>query len=702
MVHVPGSSADSGIHRESQEDVQVKIEQGIEMSSDPGSTTTSLNARSADQQSARRNSVDGNEDDLDPDPDLEEKPHPPQVSGKETPADPDSRQDPLTKQAKMKGEPYSFIDPDKPTLYMPKDPQVLRPEVGKPNTKTLRTKMKAPEYEEDGDQDGSGWSVEDLKYSYHWKELRDFVCQDPVMKTLKLKRIAEPKDPVTSPAVVTNKLDAVTVLIKLLKEAGMIPGSFDPDDLFDLDLTVIQTTSRDLFQKLKNLVGEAPQIGDPVSSPQIDVVDNLTSSHYTTAAEDGSDTSSEPQRMSLGPSGAAMLEARSKIRHPNPIRSSSQPKGSTPTDQATITSSSDRSAGTLQTVFNAAMDRFLAEQQAAGADPIVTEPQNAGSRDVDMESIRSSDRGSNWEYDPDDIDFPAPAQAAAATAASGSTGPTMIQQVRISAISDLKEYSGKDPDEDRARAWISKVKSAFMRDQASDEDKCLTFADLLAGSAKNWYRQLNRSMRNKSDESPLDYLYRLNVAGLRARLKIKDGSAKDQREHVDHFIETLEDPDLADRLTLIRLSDADDLEEVLRARDRAKSRQKKAAFGSGKFRQKASNAAPSAPAKQVRAIQIQAADSGSDSSDGSDGSDSEMDSHRRIYLAAKRNDHAGSGTSGPGAANEVIRRIIAFLCGKLHDMGECPMEEFYNQIRQWFNPTKHMGMLPEAAEKMLN
>ncbi|OWY92827.1 hypothetical protein PHMEG_00038009 [Phytophthora megakarya] len=122
--------------------------------------------------------------------------------------------------------------------------------------------MKAPEYEEDGDQDGSGWTVEDLKYSYHRKELRDFVCQDPVMKILKLKRIAEPKDPVTAPAVVTNKLDAVTVLIKLLKEAGMIPGSFDTDDLFDLDLAVIQTTGRDLFGKLKILVGEAPQIAD--------------------------------------------------------------------------------------------------------------------------------------------------------------------------------------------------------------------------------------------------------------------------------------------------------------------------------------------------------------------------------------------------------------------------------------------------------
>ena len=29
------------------------------------------------------------------------------------------------------------------------------------------------------------------------------------------------------------------------------------------------------------------------------------------------------------------------------------------------------------------------------------------------------------------------------------------------------------------------------------------------------------------------------------------------------------------------------------------------------------------------------------------------------------------------------------------------MEEFYNMIRQWYNPTKHAGILPANAEKML-
>ncbi|KAE9312743.1 hypothetical protein PR003_g19696 [Phytophthora rubi] len=38
---------------------------------------------------------------------------------------------------------------------------------------------------------------------------------------------------------------------------------------------------------------------------------------------------------------------------------------------------------------------------------------------------------------------------------------------------------------------------------------------------------------------------------MRARLKIKDGDSKARLEHVEHFIETLGDPDRADKLTLL-------------------------------------------------------------------------------------------------------------------------------------------------------
>ncbi|POM64180.1 Hypothetical protein PHPALM_20326 [Phytophthora palmivora] len=264
------------------------------------------------------------------------------------------------------------------------------------------------------------------------------------------------------------------------------------------------------------------------------------------------------------------------------------------------------------------MSRFLKEQQGP-IDPVILAP--AEDRDVDMESVESSDRHpSPHEYDPDDLDLDPPRRAAVASASATTTGrSTSVPRIQVSAMSELKEFAGREGDEDRARAWLSKVKSAFMRDQAPDEEKCLVFGDLLAGSARNWYRQLSRTTRStwkdllssfqvqycgrgvsvarqyyharkRSDESPLEYLYRLNVAGLRARLQITDGPTEVRREHVEHFIETLDDRDLADHLallrTLLRIPDADTLEEALRSRQRAKARQSKAVYGSIKPRQK--------------------------------------------------------------------------------------------------------------------
>ncbi|GMG14892.1 unnamed protein product [Phytophthora fragariaefolia] len=299
--------------------------------------------------------------------------------------------------------------------------------------------------------------------------------------------------------MVTGKLDAVKDLLSLLKEAGLVAGRLDANDLFDLDLGQIQSSTQGLFDRLKALVGEIQPktdsaMPDPGLPTHISSTGCRTASPYVSAAE-GSDTSSEPRRMSLGPPGAAMLQARSQIQQgekPKP-RSKRQLIAST----GPTTSVSDTSTDRLETYFQAAMSRFLKEQQVLPSPPTPTGVQNPGSQDVEMLSTGSPDPDPHWEYDPDDIDLPTSDRVAMATMTTGSTGSTMIQRVRISAISDLKEFSGKDQDEDRARAWLGKVKSAFLRDQASDGEKCLTFADPLSGAARNWYRQLPRSTCNK-------------------------------------------------------------------------------------------------------------------------------------------------------------------------------------------------------------
>ncbi|OWZ13005.1 LOW QUALITY PROTEIN: hypothetical protein PHMEG_00013743 [Phytophthora megakarya] len=170
----------------------------------------------------------------------------------------------------------------------------------------------------------------------------------------------------------------------------------------------------------------------------------------------------------------------------------------------------------------------------------------------------------------------------------------MAPRIRVSSISELKEFAGKDNDEECARSWLGKVKSVVVADQVPNKEKCLVVGDLLTSPARNWYGQLSRSTRcgysrssrrsiagegclsrdrtiAPENASPLEYLHRLNVAGLRAKLPIKDGESAVRREHVEHFIETLDGRDLADQLALLRLNDAEDLEETLRARLRTKT-----------------------------------------------------------------------------------------------------------------------------------
>ena len=62
-------------------------------------------------------------------------------------------------------------------------------------------------------------------------------------------------------------------------------------------------------------------------------------------------------------------------------------------------------------------------------------------------------------------------------------------------ISPLEGFSGKGRDEDWARSWIDKVRSAFDREQIPDEEKCFEFGDLLTAPARYRYLQLKVSIR---------------------------------------------------------------------------------------------------------------------------------------------------------------------------------------------------------------
>ena len=138
--------------------------------------------------------------------------------------------------------------------------------------------------------------------------------------------------------------------------------------------------------------------------------------------------------------------------------------------------------------------------------------------------------------------------------------------------------------------------------------------------------------RKRSDETPLEYLYSLYVAAKHAKISIKEerlATSATRREHVEHFIATLDDRDLAKQLTLLRLMDINEMEETLRACQWMENRQIKSSMGSNKFHQRAiapANPMASKTTRAVRAIREKVGSSGSESE--SIGSEEDVDRHR--------------------------------------------------------------------------
>ncbi|KAE9292177.1 hypothetical protein PF008_g25139 [Phytophthora fragariae] len=142
------------------------------------------------------------------------------------------------------------------------------------------------------------------------------------------------------------------------------------------------------FSLLKPLDNEQPAVKPAEStnaqaqSPEY----HTGSSKYASAtSEAGSDSSSGSRRMSLGPSGAAMLQARAagdlsvKIPTPRPAKvTSSRASPRTPPQDP---------ANSLETYFQAAMSRFLSERPEMRTPRQRATHSKIGERDVDMESV---------------------------------------------------------------------------------------------------------------------------------------------------------------------------------------------------------------------------------------------------------------------------------------------------------------------------
>ena len=108
----------------------------------------------------------------------------------------------------------------------------------------------------------------------------------------------------------------------------------------------------------------------------------------------------------------------------------------------------------------------------------------------------------------------------------------------------------------------------------------------------------------------------IKCAAIRAKIPIREGSPSVRQKHVEHFIGTLEDRDMAKQMMVVRLEGVDDMKETLHRYQRIGSRQFQSAMGSSKFRQRptsASTPTPSKPTRAVRAIHVESGSSDSDS-----------------------------------------------------------------------------------------
>ncbi|OWZ19508.1 LOW QUALITY PROTEIN: hypothetical protein PHMEG_0006243 [Phytophthora megakarya] len=474
------------------------------------------------------------------------------------------------------------------------------------------------------------------------------------------------------------------------------------------------TLGENTVRKAAPLVGSVTQPETAKLGPTRNPEYQTGSSQYASATSEAeSDSSVDLQRMALGPSGAETLREREANTKPDRF-----PHEPTPMAAPAVTS---RSSEQMQTFFNAAMNRYLKEKQTEESTPTAGR-HTMNNQDVEMESVESH-HDSHGEQ-------PTPGQAVIASAGPISAPSTTTPRIRGSAISELKEYSGKDHDADRARSWLDKVKSVFVRDQAPDSAKCTWRYPHWTGT------QLVPVVESINEEQLEELLLRLNVAGLRAKLLIKDEPLATRCEHVEHFIETLDDRELADQLTLLRLTNPEDLEETLWARQRAKARQGKTHVGTNKFRQKAAPEPPSASSKNTRAVRVirqKTAASGNrmrvlrikktnvpggsqEPGEPHDHADAQRRHSRSSHNVTEElhrlriNEARQPGLLEAADVPEVRQegasiRSLPFRLSRMremHEPGKCPLEEFYNLIHQWYLLNKHAEMLPANAEKMLN
>ena len=88
------------------------------------------------------------------------------------------------------------------------------------------------------------WTEDHLVKAYKRSKMKKFALKDPVTKALKVEVQGEVQGPIAHlpPPPARTELEILRAMMDLVRNAGMKPGKFDADNLFDMGSGVLSSS----------------------------------------------------------------------------------------------------------------------------------------------------------------------------------------------------------------------------------------------------------------------------------------------------------------------------------------------------------------------------------------------------------------------------------------------------------------------------
>ena len=291
--------------------------------------------------------------------------------------------------------------------------------------------------------------------------------------------------------------------------------------------------------------------------------------------------------------------------------------------------------------------------------------------------------------------------------------------------------------------------------------KCQMFEMYARGEVLDWYRQLMPgikkdwtllakffasqfcedeqssmkkyySAKQTEERTPQQYYWKLNSLGKKAGRKlIGDTDNKHVEEHIKHYLDTLRDSRVRTELrtaVVARGSTMEAVDEALKDYTRYNRTDKSTSL-------KPVLKPAKKPVTKVSVVSTYS-DEDSENSEretpsinsgrASTSSEEDGEVKRVTFTDRNKTKHPKTSARNPcshcGMENhsddkcwkliscchcgrnhpEAYCNKVCKACGSVHEKGDCALEKFFFQVKDWYDPIKHAGLLPKELEESLN